>query len=206
LTRPPRGGNPIAIKVQSPTSVQLYDTEDTVHQHATDHLSLQFHLAYSAPCYSSQILHDLGHLGDTQCTQDILDSNYSFPPDTDQWTIKILQEAHHSYKLLNNKPINTTILIGNFQSYYQQASKKISSSNSRLHFGHYKAVSYSRDLSALHAAQFTACLRKGLSLKRWGVGLTVLLEKTCGNNHIHKMCAIVLLKGDFNYYNKTIFA
>jgi hypothetical protein len=34
----------------------------------------------------------------------------------------------------------------------------------------------------------------------------VLLEKTRGNNHIHKMHAIVLLKGDFNYYNKTIFA
>jgi hypothetical protein len=36
--------------------------------------------------------------------------------------------------------------------------------------------------------------------------LTVLLEKTHGNNLIHKVHAIVLLKGDFNYYNKTIFA
>ncbi len=51
-----------------------------------------------------------------------------------------------------------------------------------------------------------ACSRKGLPPQYWGVGLMVLLEKTCGNNHIHKMRTIVLLKGDFNYYNKTIFA
>ncbi len=160
LARRPRRGNPIAIKVQTPTSVQLYDTEDTLYQHATDHLSLQFHLANSTPCYSSQILYDLGHLGDTQCAQDILDGNYSFPPNTDHWTIKILQEAYHSYKLLNNKPIDTTISIGNFQGYWHPANEKLSSSYSRLHFGHYKAASHSRDLSALHAARLTACSRK----------------------------------------------
>jgi hypothetical protein len=109
---------PFAIKVQTPTSVPLYDTEDTVYQHATDHLSLRFCLAYFMPCYSSQILHDLGHLGNTQCTQDILDGNYSFPPDTDQWAIKIIQETSHSYKPLNNEPIDTTILIGDFQGYW----------------------------------------------------------------------------------------
>jgi hypothetical protein len=35
---------------------------------------------------------------------------------------------------------------------------------------------------------------------------TVLLEKTRGNNFIHKMRAICLLEADFNYFNKTIFA
>jgi hypothetical protein len=45
-----------------------------------------------------------------------------------------------------------------------------------------------------------------MPLAHWGVGLIVLLEKTRGNSNIHKMCAIVLLEGDFNYYNKLIFA
>jgi hypothetical protein len=110
------------------------------------------------------------------------------------------------WMLLNNEPISTSIPIANFQGYWQRANEKISSSYSRLHFGHYKAASFSKDLSALHAAILTACSRKELPLQHWGVGLTVLLEKTCGNNHIHKMGAIVLLEGDFNYYNKTIFA
>jgi hypothetical protein len=45
-----------------------------------------------------------------------------------------------------------------------------------------------------------------MPLAHWGVGLTVLLEKTRGNNNIHKIYTIVLLEGDFNYINKLIFA
>jgi len=61
-------------------------------------------------------------------------------------------------------------------------------------------------LSAMHAAYLTACARKGISLKRWGVGLTVLLEKITGNNFVHKLRAICLLEADFNWMNKMIFA
>jgi hypothetical protein len=55
-----------------------YHTEDTVFHNATEHLSLQFKLAYSPPCYSSQILNDIGHLGTAQCTQDILNGTYAY--------------------------------------------------------------------------------------------------------------------------------
>ena len=61
-------------------------------------------------------------------------------------------------------------------------------------------------LSAMHAAYLTACVRKGIPLKRWGVGLTVLLEKIIGNNFVHKLRAICLLEADFNWINKMIFA
>ncbi len=47
---------------------------------------------------------------------------------------------------------------------------------------------------------------KGVPLKRWGIGLTILLEKTKGNNHIHKMRAICLLEANFNFFNKTVYA
>ena len=77
---------------------------------------------------------------------------------------------------------------------------------SKGHRGHYKAASFNRDLSALQAAKLSACARKGVPLARWGVGLTVLLEKTRGNNLINKMRAICLLEADFNWHNKLIHA
>jgi hypothetical protein len=61
-------------------------------------------------------------------------------------------------------------------------------------------------LMAMHTAYLTACERKGIPLKRWGVGLTVLLKKIIGNNFVHKLGAICLLKADFNWINKMIFA
>jgi hypothetical protein len=74
-TRAPRSGNPLAIQVETPTNLTTYDTEEEVFDHLVDHLSIQFCLAYTAPLYSSTILDNIGHLGDTQCALDILDGN-----------------------------------------------------------------------------------------------------------------------------------
>ncbi len=137
VTWPPRGGNPLVIQVMTPNGVELHNTEDLVFQHATAHLSLRFQLAYTAPCYSSHFLHDIGHLSNTQCTLEILEGTYTFPPDTDGWTRMILEEAHHTYTILAQGKIKTTISVRNYQNYWQSANKKTSSSFSRVHFGQY---------------------------------------------------------------------
>jgi hypothetical protein len=134
-----------------------------------------------------------------------LDGTYKFPPDTDKWT-RMIQEAHHTFVLQASEKIDATISLSDFQGYWQKADESISSSFNRLHFGHYKAASFNKDLSALHAAKLTACSRKRIPLSRWGISLTILLEKTCHDNRINKMQAICLLEGDFNYFNKTIYA
>ena len=36
--------------------------------------------------------------------------------------------------------------------------------------------------------------------------MTVLLEKVCGYNYVHKLRAISLLEADFNWWNKLVFA
>ncbi len=54
-----------------------------------------------------------------------------------------------------------------------------------------------------HTRCYLQCMRP---LARWGIGLTVLLEKIKGNNFVQKLQAICLLKTDFNWINKIIFA
>jgi hypothetical protein len=41
-TRPPRGGNPTTIQVQTPTGTIKYDTQEEVFEHSSDHLSKRF--------------------------------------------------------------------------------------------------------------------------------------------------------------------
>jgi hypothetical protein len=120
--------------------------------------------------------------------------------------MKILAEAHMLYLRLSSKSMETTFSIFDYQYYWQGANEAISSSYSHTHFGHYKAASFDKSLSTLHAAKLSACAKKGIPLTQWGVGLTVLLKKTQGNNNIHKMQAIVLLEGNFNCCMKLIFA
>jgi hypothetical protein len=205
-TRPPRGVAPTTIQVETPSGITAYTTEEEIFDHSAEHLSLRFCHAYSAPIYNSSMLQDLGPLGDTDYALDILNDTYEYPPDTDIWTVKYFEEAQHTYALLGQEEIDTTISVANFQSFWKRADEKVSSLFSGGHFGHYKAASYSKDLSALHAAKLTACGQKGVVLSRWKVGLTVLLKKTWGNNKIHKMRGIVLVECDFNWYMKIVIA
>jgi hypothetical protein len=174
--------------------------------HKSDHLSERFCLAYSTPCYHGQLFNGLGFMGDTECSQKILEGMYEYPPDTDIWTKKILQEAQHTFSRMSGAKIATTISTADFQQYWKRVGERTTSSFSGVTFSHYKAVASHLMLLLMHAAYLTACSRQGLPLARWGIGLTVLLEKIVGNNFVHKLKAICLLEADFNWINKIIFA
>ena len=145
-------------------------------------------------------------MGDTKCLQRILEGTYDYPPNTDVWTKKILQEAQHTFTRMSGKEIATTISTADFQQYWRRVDERTSSSFSGITFSDYNAVASHTMLSAMHAAHLTLCARRGIPLARWGIGLTVLLEKIGGNNFIHKLRAICFLKADFNWINKIIFA
>jgi hypothetical protein len=174
--------------------------------HTLDHLSKQFCLAYFAPCYRGQLFGDLGFIGDTECSRQILEGTYEYPPNTDIWTKKILRDAHHTFSCMSSAKIATTISTADFQQYRKKVDERRSSSFSSITFSHYKAVASHSMLSAMHAAYLTTCARQGILLARWGIGLTVLLEKIVGNNFVHKLRVICLLEADFDWINKIIFA
>jgi hypothetical protein len=74
------------------------------------------------------------------------------------------------------------------------SNENIQSSELGCHFGHYKAASYDRYLSVMHAAKLTLTASPGIPLARWGNGLMVLLEKVFGNIYIDKMQESVFLR------------
>jgi len=48
-------------------------------------------------------------MGDTECAQMILSGRYKYPPDTNKWTKKTLQEAHITFSQLSGTEIATMI-------------------------------------------------------------------------------------------------
>jgi hypothetical protein len=205
-TRPPRGGNPLTVLVQVLPVVNQYDTKQEVVDHTSDHLSEHFHLAYSALCYQGQLFDDLGFMGDTECSKQILKGTYDYPPDTNVCTKKILWEAHYNFSHISCAKITTTISTTDFQKYWIKVDKRMSSSFSGVTFLHYKAAASHSMLLVMHTVYLSACARKGIPLARWGIGLTMLLQKIVSNNFVHKLRAICLLEADFNWINKIVFA
>jgi hypothetical protein len=192
--------------VQSSPVINTYDTKQDVVGHTLNHLSECFCLAYSALCYCGQLFDDLGFMGNTDCARQILEGTYDYPPDTNIWTKKILQEAHYIFSQMSGAEIATTITTEDFQNFWQWVDERTSYSLSRITFLRYKAVALHPILVAMHAAYLTACAHKSVPLVRWRIGLTVLLEKVVGNKFVHKLRAICLLEADFNWINKVIFA
>ena len=149
---------------------------------------------------------DVGFLGDTEVVGHILDGTYAFPPDTDPATKLLFEEAAHTFSQLSADEVATYVTVEDFQFYWVKANERIQSSYSKLHFAHYKAAAFDYDVATLHAAKLSACAGKGVPLARWGICLTVLLEKIMGNNFVNKLRAIALFEADFNWWNKLIFA
>ena len=205
-TKEPRGGQVLSVRVQVGDATERHDTEDGIFGAVSNHLAERFRLAFSAPCMSGQLFDDIGFIGDTECAQQILEGTYVFPPGTDPATQFLLEEAGITYQKMSKEEVAMYVSTEDFQDYWQTANERISSSASGLHFGHYKAASFDRVLSSMHAAKLSACARKGLPLARWGRAVTVLLEKICGYNYVHKLRAICLLEADFNWWNKLVFA
>ena len=119
--------------------------------------------------------------------QQILEGTYIFLAGTDPATKLLLEEAVITYYKLSQEEVATYIMADDYQYVWQRGNERISLSYSGLHFGHYNAAAYDRELSTLYAAKLSLCAKTGVPLARWGRGLTVLLEKIMGNNYIHKL-------------------
>ena len=136
----------------------------------------------------------------------VLNGTYVYPDNMEPYTRLILEQARNVFSQMSDDEVTDVVTTQDFQEFWQHAKEDIQSSESGVHFGHYKAASFDRHLSTLQAAKLTLAAQSGVPLERWGNGLTVLLEKTFGNIFIDKMRAICLLEADYNWLNKFIFA
>jgi hypothetical protein len=114
-------------------------------------------------------------MGDTKCSKQIVEGTYKYPPDTNVWVKKILQEAHYTFSHMSGIEIATTITIMDFQQYLVKVDKQTSSSFSSVTFWRYKAAASHSMLLAMHTVYLSACAWKGIPLACWGIELTVLL-------------------------------
>ncbi len=60
-------------------------------------------------------------------------------------------------------------------------------------------------ISQFHALQVSLALKKGIAMKRWLNGLSVMLEKMFGVRLVSKLCTILLMEADFNASNKEVY-
>ncbi len=102
--------------------------------------------------------------------------------------------------------VSITITPGQWKQYWQVVNKETSSSESGLHFGHYKVGGKSNIIAHYHAARVTVTLAHAIQLERWSRGLSIMLEKTLRVTLVLKLQAILLMEADINAMNKIVYS
>ena len=170
-----------------------------------EELSTRFSLASSASICNGWLGEQLGYLTDTNTAQSILDGSFVAPDGMDEATLMLLQEIMGISQQVVEGSVVIKITPDDFKHYWKKVNEKMSSSQSTLNFGHYKAAATSDFLSWFHATHLTAISRSGTPPDRWSRGLTIMLEKIAGVALVNKLRTILLMEADFNFHNKLIF-
>ncbi len=206
-TRKAQGGLIVAVKVPTANGGHIeYKSKEGVFEAVSPIILERFQSALVAQCHRGKFFKDIGHLADGLAAQQILEGTYEYPDNLDPTTRLLFEEASATYQVLSPTKVATYVTPDDFKLFCPTAKERTGSSYRGLHFRHYIAALHCPNLLLLHAAKLSICARNGISLARWGKGLTVLLEKILGNIFVHKLRVICLLEADFNWWNKLIFA
>lgn len=125
----------------------------------------QYHQAHNTPFGTGPVAELFGRRGDTTASVDLLRGRLPELPDaTLPETMRILQTLAQPYPAA---PGTAIISPEEFVSTYTAASKQTSSSPSRRHIGHYKAVLDDPLLVQLHAHMMSIPFQAGFAPDRW---------------------------------------
>ena len=148
---------------------------------------------------------DFGFKASTTAMLEVLDGSYEPPEDADESAVEYLKEAQLIWEE-HQTQIDVTFSNEEYTSWWRTGPENTASSKCGIHFGHYKAQASSKLLTSLQVRKLNLVYRRGVPLRRWLHGLTLLLAKKAGGSTLDKLRAICLFEADCNWSWKVIFA
>jgi hypothetical protein len=121
----------------------------------------------------------------------------------DEYTDKLIKKFRHNCKATEHDPLYK-ITPEECKSFWKGATERTSCGCEILHFGTWKAGSFSETIMELDDLLTYIPLQTGYYPLRWRVANYALLLKKAGVTLLEKLCTIVLFQGDLNYLNKYI--
>jgi hypothetical protein len=146
---------------------------------------------------------DVGWVGIGPAVCMTLDGTYDPPEEVDEYTKKLIKQFRQNRKATEHDPLYK-ITPEEWKSFCKGATERTSCGCYILHFGTWKAGSFSGATTGLDALLTYIPLQTGYSPLRWRVAINALLLKKAGVTLVEKLRTIVLFQGDFNYLNKYI--
>ena len=146
-----------------------------------------------------------GYLATTIAARQVLEGSYRYPDWFDKATKELCQVCAKIRLGVPANSVDTIVCHGEWASRWAKTKEKTSSSESGLHFDHYKVAAKSPLLSHFHALKTRLALQRVIALDRWSRGLSVMLKQMFGCTLVSNLREILLMETDFNFYNKLVY-
>ena len=176
---------------------EITDKEKIEKGCATENAS-KYRQTESTPCMQGQLAKDLGYLGDTAASQQILEGNYIPPVGTSQYTTEYIQQLKYDPKAHSNPPIPTLPT----EDYIQGWKKKkefTSAGKTGWTFSHSKTCALNQHTADFEAAVAHVPYITGYTPKEWQVGVDIMIYKKANLDRVDKLRTIVLKEADANF-------
>jgi hypothetical protein len=147
-----------------------------------------------------------GYNADKELGEEVLAGTFNCGENFEEPTHDICHEVALIREIVPKDLIEEIVQKGDWGVFWKKPKEETSSSESGLHFSHYKAGAGLQLISNFHAMMSLVMLKTGFGYKGWAHGLLVMLEKITGCQLISKLRSILLLEADFHCINKILFS
>lgn len=181
---------------------------DSLGQFCADDFEYRLHLTETSPCMMNPLLDDLGYLGITDESKELLNGLYSPPIGINDHTRSYLEEL----SWVNQAAINTpqdmftkySITTEEHIAGWKWAKERTAPGYSGITTAHWKAACLDPTLAAIDAAWANYPYVTGYSPKRWRNGVDLMIPKKTNNTRVENLRPIVLFEVDCNQNHKRL--
>ncbi|KAI2512852.1 hypothetical protein MHU86_1641 [Fragilaria crotonensis] len=162
-----------------------------------------FRAAAESPCGSGVIFDALTFTSLSPAAKDVLRG--VVPPEWygDDLALKeFLASFSIPQEVLDTEPIPTEITTTDVEKGFKSWSEGTSTSPSKRHLGHYKAIVQDPELLQCLTWFLHIVTSRGIAVTRWCQATNVLIEKDKGQPKIHRLRIIHLFEADYNFFLK----
>ncbi len=147
----------------------------------------RYNLAEEAPICKGSLRRQFGYMSASATAWSVLDGSYDFPTDIDKATKELFEECAKIQLIVPANLVTGIISQECWQQQWKKVKEDTSLSPSGLNFGHYIAGADCNYISQFHALNVSLALKRGIALKRWANGLSIMLEKMFGVHLVSKL-------------------
>ena len=122
-------------------------TQEETEQFIFEETEYHFQLAMEAPISRTKLIDQLGYLGDSKISQQIIEGTYDVPDKIDNATALILEEINKIGTQLKNGEVVIEITKEEFKHFWHCIKEGMASYYSGIHYGHYKASAFLEKIS-----------------------------------------------------------